>query len=50
MGLAQNDITKFSQINQLPVYLVLNTASIQKDERIREQNELKKQKEQLKRR
>jgi len=49
LSLANQDITKIEQINQLPVYLVLNTASLIKDQRIQEQNELKKLKEQTKR-
>lgn len=49
LSLANQDITKITQINQLPVYLVLNTASLLKDQRIQEQNELKKLKEQTKR-
>ena len=46
LSLSQEDLTKMSQINSLPVYLVLNTASIIKDERTREQNEIKKLNEQ----
>jgi len=50
LGLSQQDLTKMSQINSLPVYLVLNTASIIKDERIREQNEMKQLNEKTRKR
>lgn len=42
LTLANEDITKIQQIENMPVYLVLNTASQIKDKRIQEQNEIKK--------
>jgi hypothetical protein len=40
--LAGEDITKVTQINQMPLYLILNGASLLKDKRIKEMNEIKK--------
>jgi hypothetical protein len=40
--LAGEDITKLKQIENMSVYLVLNAASLLKDKRIQEMNELKK--------
>ena len=42
LQLAGEDITKIKQIENMPVYLVLNTASQIKDRRIAERNEIKK--------
>ena len=41
-NLAKEDLTKIKQIEEMPVYLVLNTASHIKDKNIAEINELKK--------
>jgi hypothetical protein len=43
LQLANEDITKIKQIDKMSVYLVLNTASILKDKRTKEINEMKKQ-------
>ena len=40
--IAKEDITKLEHIEQMPVYLILNTASLIKDRNTQEQNELKK--------
>ena len=40
--LAKEDITKFEEIDNLSVYLCLNTASLIKDQVIKEQNEIKR--------
>lgn len=40
--LAQEDITKFEQMDQMSVYLCLNAASLFKERRIKEEEELKK--------
>ena len=40
--LAKEDITKMDRLNELPLYLCLNTASLLKDRFIKHQNELKK--------
>ena len=42
LALVKEDITKLEHIQQMPVYLILNTASFIKDKHIQEQNELKK--------
>jgi hypothetical protein len=49
-NLAGEDITKIAQIEKMNVYLVLNTAAILKDKRIKEQNELRKLEQQQKNR
>ena len=41
-NLANDDLTKIQQIEEMNVYLVLNAASFLKDRRIKEENELKK--------
>lgn len=41
-ALAKEDITKIKQIENMSVYLVLNTASLLKDKRIQEMNEIRK--------
>ena len=46
--LSGDDITKFKQIDDLSVYLCLNTASLIKDRIIQEQEELKKLKNEMK--
>lgn len=48
LSLCQEDITKFEQIQRMNVYLILNTSSILKDRRIKEENELKQLKNQPK--
>lgn len=40
--LTGEDITKFDRLNDMNVYLCLNTASLIKDRVIKQQNELKK--------
>ena len=40
--IAKEDITKLEHIQQMPVYLILNIASLIKDKNIQEQNALKK--------
>jgi hypothetical protein len=40
-SLAKEDLTKFDRINEMNIYLCLNTASIMKDRIIQQQNELK---------
>jgi hypothetical protein len=39
--LAKEDLTKFDWINEMNIYLCLNTASMMKDRIIQQQNELK---------
>jgi len=46
--LSNQDITKFEQIETMNVYLVLSTASLLKDRRIKEQNEVRKLQSQTK--
>lgn len=46
--LANDDITKIMQIENTNVYLCLNTASLIKDRIVKEQNELKKLKNEIK--
>jgi hypothetical protein len=46
--LAKEDLTKFHQIEEMSVYLCLNTASLIKDRIISEQNEMKKLKNEMK--
>jgi hypothetical protein len=46
--LAKEDLTKFHQIEDMSVYLCLNTASLIKDRVISEQNEMKKIKNEMK--
>ena len=46
--LAGDDITKFKQIESLSVYLCLNTAALIKDRIIKEQEDLKKLKNEMK--
>jgi len=46
--LAKEDLTKFHQIEDMSVYLCLNTASLIKDKIISEQNEMKKIKNEMK--
>ena len=46
--LAKEDLTKFHQIEEMSVYLCLNTASLIKDRIIQEQNEMKKLKNEMK--
>lgn len=46
--LAKEDLTKFHQIEEMNVYLCLNTASLIKDRIIQEQNEMKKLKNEMK--
>jgi hypothetical protein len=40
-SLAKEDLTKFDRINEMNIYLCLNTASMMKDRIIQQQNELK---------
>jgi hypothetical protein len=40
--LAKEDLTKFEQIENMSVYLCLNAASIFKERRLKEQEEIKK--------
>lgn len=42
------DVTKFEQIEQMSVYLILNISSLMKDRRIKEQNELRQLQSQTK--
>ena len=42
LSLCKEDLTKIQQIEEMPVYLILNTASHIKDRQIQEMNELKK--------
>lgn len=46
--LAKEDLTKFHQIEEMSVYLCLNTCSLIKDRNIQEQNEIKKLKNEMK--
>lgn len=46
--LSGDDITKFQQIESLSVYLCLNTAALIKDRIIKEQEDLKKLKNEMK--
>jgi hypothetical protein len=46
LSIANEDITKLQQIENMSVYLVLNSASVLKDRRIKEQEEIKKLKNQ----
>lgn len=46
--LANEDITKFSQIEELSLYLCLNRSALIKDKMIAEQNEIKKLKNEMK--
>jgi|688.fasta_scaffold1162910_2 hypothetical protein len=46
--LSNDDITKFKQIDESGLYLCLNTASLIKDRITKEQNELKKLKNEMK--
>ncbi len=48
--LCGEDITKFDRLNELNVYLCLNTASLIKDRIIKEKNELKKLESEMKKR
>jgi hypothetical protein len=42
------DITKFSQIEELPLYLCLSTASHKKEQYLKQKEELEKAKRQIK--
>lgn len=48
LSLCQEDITKFPMVEGMNVYLILNTCSVLKDRRIKEENELKQLKNQTK--
>ena len=47
-NLAKEDITKIQQIDELPLYLCLNTAALVKERYLKEKQELDKLKKQIK--